>query len=360
MINLEGLQVPGTPLYLDTRTSTRKGPLMTGTGFSRDYCGTRGPGNREICPDYPDQHHYRWVRRSCHDLLCPVCWPTRAAQLAKKSGERVWAYFDLTRGDKPSHWSFNMNPEDYPSLTIGEDDLVKKVKSWGVLQAKAAGIRGSLVVPHLYRIKREYRRIFQEEADRRNRSREASREEGPRWNRYDIVREQDHWWEYVDYAPHVHVIGYGYLLNAKKFKKTFGFVYRKHGNLKTLDDVQACINYLLSHVAVAKGVQVYSFQGDLSYNQLVVLEVNPVRVPVLCPDCGKQRIYEETGELVFRLEHKRIFQLKKWVRSDVYQGGDLHASARSPKEGSRKDMGPAPGFQGTHTRPPKKAGLGLL
>lgn len=308
--------LPKTPLYLDTRTSSYLGPMMTGTGISRDYCGTHAPGKidktvqrRIVCSDKPDDHHYRVVKHSCHDLLCPICWPTRAAELAHKAGERVWAFHEITQGNKPSHWSFNMAPHMFPSEHQDPDMLIRKVRDWGVTQAKAAGIVGALVQPHLWRLKPEYSTKFAGEAQRRNVANKNSREQTRKWNRYDIAREQSNWRQYVNYSPHCHIIGYGYLLNVKLFKPKFGFVYRKHGNLNTLADVQACINYLLSHVPLAKGVQVYSFFGKLGYNQMVV--VSESETLELCQDCGKPMMDFETREFIY--QKTRIFNLRSWL-----------------------------------------------
>lgn len=303
-----------TPLYLDIRTSSHRGPMMTGTGITRDYCGDnftdkKGKVVRIVCSDKPGEHHYRVHKMSCHDLLCPVCWPSRATELARKSGEKVWAFHEITQGNKPSHWSFNMAPHMFPSLFQEEDMIIRKVRDWGVTQAKAAGIIGAHVQPHLYRIKKQFQAKFSGEADRRNKVQETCMEISRRWNRYDIVREQANWRDFVDYAPHVHLVGYGYLPRADQFKKKFGFTYRKHGNLNTVGDVQACINYLLSHAPVARGVQVYSSFGVLGNNQLITIgEKESIEV---CQDCGKPMINEATGEPVYI--KTRIFTLRKWL-----------------------------------------------
>lgn len=300
--------IPNSPLYLDTRTSSHLGPFMTGTGISRDYCGVQ-KGKKVVCSAAPDEHHFRVVKMSCHDLACPVCWPSRAAELAHRAGEKVWAYHEITQGSKPSHWSFNMAPGMYPSLPMDDEMVIRKVRDWGVLRAKEAGIIGALVQPHLYRIKKEFQEKFSQEAERRNKLDKKSKEITRKWNRYDIVREQENWRDFVNYAPHVHIIGYGYLLKADKFKVKYGFTYRKHGNLNALSDVQACINYLLSHAPLAKGLQVYSCFGVLGNNQLIVVgEHEEIEV---CQDCGKPMIYEDTGEPVY-IRH-RTFNLRKWA-----------------------------------------------
>lgn len=304
------LSFPGTPLYLDTGTSSYLTPMMTGTGISRDYCGEKR-GIKIVCSESPDDHHYRVLKMTCHDLGCPVCWPSRATELARKSGEKVWAYHEITQGNLPSHWSFNMAPGMFPSLPMDDEMLIRKVRDWGVTHAKAAGIKGALVQPHLYRIKKEYQAKFTEEAERRNIQARKNKEMTPKWNRYDIVREQSNWRDFVDYSPHVHLIGYGYLLKADKFKAKYGFTYRKHGNLNALSDVQACINYLLSHAPLAKGVQVYSLFGVLGNNQMILLdEYEEVEV---CQDCGKPMIRDRTGELVYI--RYRTFTLRRWVGS---------------------------------------------
>lgn len=310
------LSRPGTPLYLDTRIRVDLTPMMTGTGISRDYCGEK-TGSKIVCSGSPDDHHYRVLKLSCHSLGCPICWPSRATELARKSGEKVWAYHVITQGHTPSHWSFNMAPEMFPSPSLGDEVLIRKIRMWGVAQAKAAGIIGALILPHAYRIKKEYQAQFSEEAERRNILERKNKEITSKWNRYDIVREHKNWRDFVDYSPHVHLVGYGYLLKADKFKSKYGFVYRKHGNLNALSDVQACINYLLSHAPLAKGVQVYSFFGVLANNQLVPLdEYEEVEV---CQDCGKPMINDHTHEPVYI--RYRTFTLRGWPGPDTGDPG---------------------------------------
>jgi len=79
-------------------------------------------------------------------------------------------------------------------------------------------------------------------------------------------------------SPHFHVVGYGYMLHASKFKaeqlrlhprrsKKWGlWFYKNKGPLYTEIDIKKCLNYLLSHAAIV-GEKVVTSKMDSEGNE---------------------------------------------------------------------------------------------
>lgn len=306
-------------LYPDTGISTGlsgekvDGATFTGKGEKTDiWCGEIR--TNAVCSAHADQHSFRAVAaRTCRDLTCPECWPMRAAELGESVSQRVWALHLIKRAYKPRHVSFSMPSTEYHKLArLSPEDREKAVRSWGQKMAKEAGLTAGAIVVHLFRIRKEYQQWCNDEASRINAEHSSQRQQFRRENRYTVIPRDD-WKNFVVFAPHVHVVGYGFLMDAATFHERTGIVYRIHNGGKQMrhrDDVSRAVFYLLSHVSPVGGRQVVTYFGTISYNKLVCIEENEREEIERCPDCGAPRVYADTGEYVVKRVVDRVFLLK--------------------------------------------------
>lgn len=202
----------------------------------------------------------------------------------------------------------------YPNPNLSLSEILTRVKRWGQKVAKQAGVTADLPVPHLFRIRDEYKKWANDEASRINAENRASRKQCRKENRYTIIMKCPNWREMLYYSPHIHMICYGYLENSRTFYDRTGIVYKIHNKgqpLKSRDDVSRVIYYLLSHASPSDdGSHILTYNGQISYNKMLCVDENEREEVERCPECGAPRIYEDTGEYVMRKVVDRVYMLK--------------------------------------------------
>jgi len=202
-------------------------------------------------------------------------------------------------------------PRDlYPNPNLPADEQIKVVRAFGEKAAKAAGMVAFTVVPHLFRIKEKDRGYYEWKAQYINRQNSGKRKLLRRENRYTLLVKEhpDDWQWYMNYSPHVHIDGYGFLKKVEKGSTSFQ--YRKNPkHFSTVEDLAAHFYYLFSHVSPVEGIQVITYHGEISYNQMVEIEKIKHREPVYCR-CGAPMVYGDTKEPFARRKIERRFLLK--------------------------------------------------
>ena len=207
---------------------------MVGTGESKEYCGdfiTEGCNN---FLNHPNDMVYAQNRRlTCKRAECPICWDSWLIREASRITERIEKFRMLSqrngfRSSKPIHvivsppkWLWNIT---WTELKKTFRRMVKK-----------AGIVGGDSMFHAFRLSGDGKTWF--------------------------------------YAPHFHMIGYGWVINTKKISSEDGWVIKNKGIRKNSSEVYSTVSYLLSHTAIAKGIHSVTWFGDLSYRSKYALEL---------------------------------------------------------------------------------------
>lgn len=305
-------------LYPDTGISTVSveklhRPSLTGHGeITNIECGH--VRTLAVCSNHPEKHRTRAIAaRTCRDLHCPTCWTYRAAELAETCSDRLWGYWQATRKHKPRHATFSVPPQKVRDFAVlPDEERDKALREWGQKMAKLAGFTAGTPIVHQFRIKPQYRDQMQDKARAINYEIDGSQQQRHHENRYTVIPKEN-WQHYVDFSPHVHVIGYGFLKNTEDFYNETGVVYRMHKGgkqMQTKDDVKRAIYYLLSHASPIEGRHIITYFGGVSYNKMICVEETKREVVERCPDCGAPRIYQDTGQYVTRTVYDRVYLIK--------------------------------------------------
>jgi len=207
---------------------------MVGTGELKEYCGDFITEGCDNFLNHPNEMAYGQNRRlTCKRAECPVCWDSWLIRESSRSTERIEKFRILSerngfRSCKPIHvivsppkWLWN----------ISWTELKKTCRKMAI----RAGIKGAVKMFHAFR----------------------RSSDGKTWF----------------YSPHFHMIGYGWVVNAKKIESKEGWVIKNKGIRKSSTEVYSTVAYLLSHTAIAKGVHSVTWFGDLSYRSKYALEL---------------------------------------------------------------------------------------
>lgn len=249
---------------------------ITGGALALPACGE--PIRISACEN--PEHQYRVVFHSCGRRECRVCWPTWGKRATTRAADRVEGFRDASGARyPPRHIPFSPPPGAFPEGTGPEesqasiDALLKNARE----MVRVAGLTGMVVVPHAWRIQPEKQREVNDGASQSG------------TNRYRWVLNQENPRDYLIWSPHVHVLGWGRLMDADEFSELTGWIYKNKGARETRADLERTIYYLLSHAWVgSSGANTMRYWGDLAPNKLKVTEAVTWE-PETCPVCGGAR-----------------------------------------------------------------------
>jgi hypothetical protein len=231
-------------------------------------------------------------KSSCGRLECPDCYKGWARRASDRVGLRVWGYLHaLGSYDKMRPWHIVLS---IPGCTEWQ-----KYKTL----AQEYGCTGGVMVIHPFRVKPGVQRVLQEQAS------------AAHLNRYDFIRKHE-LWHLLEYSPHAHIIGFGYLI-----ENTPGaaFQYRKIRPLMDRGAVERAAYYLLSHAMMpAKSKHLVKYFGVCSYAKLGRAWQGFQRVPMCCPCCGSDVKEEGTNEPILL---KKSIALGWFLRSKQIKPG---------------------------------------
>ena len=227
------------------------------------------------CPTDP-AHYKKLAKYSCHRSSCPTCWPTWAARLAKEAQSRIDdSRTCLSHDYKARHVS--ISPEIIPFKDATPEALQWLLKEGNKL-TKLLGITGCAVIPHAYRVKKEFKEFVNIAAYKQG------------LNRYTWILQQGNWRDYLNFSPHLHLETFGKLMESDEFYKRTGWVYRNHDNKKALGregpELTRTIYYLLTHAWTRDNKFVIRYWGDLSNKRLTRIKQEPMKEQIRCPVCG--------------------------------------------------------------------------
>jgi hypothetical protein len=166
--------------------------------------------------------------------------------------------------------------------TVPFKDATPEALQWlyneGSRVSAVLGVSGCVVVAHPYRIQQKFARLVNDSATK----------EGV--NRYVWALRQENWKDFVAFSPHLHLHAFGRFMDADDFHGLTGWVYRNHDDNdksgREGPELTKSIYYLLTHAWVRDNNRAVRYWGDLSNKRLEMRQIDTIREPLLCPDCG--------------------------------------------------------------------------
>lgn len=261
---------------------------LAGIGIQHsDRCNT--PNFVEYCPDckHTEVHSYH-----CGRWDCPVCYPYTAANAARRVSNRLWGVYKAWKsyGEDVgflNHIVISVPPSDYENFD--EKSVTKKMMKY----AKQIGLSGGAFVFHPYRIWDDIEEIFS-----------LMRSEGElKGGNWAAVHQNclkgglmngrliDSWLDYVEFAPHFHIVGYFKLKErSDNFYERTGWTYKnvsweKYHEALDKDGMKRTIRYLCTHHRVEKGKQSIRYFGIAAPNKVKRETTTEFKV-AKCPECS--------------------------------------------------------------------------
>ena len=261
-----------------------------------------------VCPDCSYKHP---IKNHCDRPGCAVCYEHWATKEAKKVGERVagfrTAYKEVKgrRLGNPMHIIEEKRGDDIVEL-VQTTDGIKKYLRMCADEAKRAGILSSVQIFHLYKIHEGIKKklFCLLEPDGKG--------------LWDLVMNDalglGTLERYVYVAPHVHLVGFGFMPKGKDVYKRSGWFISNKGRLSKEKDIYQMVRYALLHCAVIPGMKTVRSYGGLSNNSLGKVVKSKEWVNVKCPLCGADldKYFVLTGlcESYIRKETVYVYKLK--------------------------------------------------
>ena len=254
------------------------GLVMVGSG---DECEPSGWVVSAVCPKCG--HHVQLVKHGCGRILCPVCasrWTRRAAERA--AARLMGAFSAGASKHHPRHITFDL------------DTL-----SWDAAKKKAAslGATGGVLVLHPWRLKSEYKAMFEVMAERTG------------MNRYDVAKRSAIGMDAFEWSPHCHALVYGRFEDVRRGSDIF--LYRNIRRLNSLHAAEGSLMYLFGHtfIPLQQNGKCYRYFGICSPQRLKPAWTGSCSAELHCECCDAIMVQEGTMETVC---YKRYIALG-WV-----------------------------------------------
>jgi hypothetical protein len=184
------------------------------------------------------------VVRNCGRAECPICYETWVSKEAKKITHRLEEYKKANPKKLVKHVTISMPKSDYYLVDTDYNKLREKVYKL----LKKAGITGGSVIFHPWRIKESEKLL--------------------------------------EFSPHFHFIGFGWIKHTKKIYKQTGYVIKNIGARYTKSSIYLTAQYQLSHCGISKLHHTVTWFGKLAYNNF---KCNKMKKELdLCPICGSE------------------------------------------------------------------------
>lgn len=218
-------------------------------------------------------HPVELHKSTCGRIECPDCYKGWARRASDRVGLRVWGYLHALGDYRYKPWHIVLS---IPGCT-----------EWKKYKELAAefGCTGGVMVIHPFRVIRSVARTIQDAASAEH------------LNRYDYIRKHG-LWNMLEYSPHAHVIGYGYMIENKPDS---AFQYRKIRPIMDRGAVERAAYYLLSHAMMPKkGRHLVKYFGVCSYSKLGAIYIGTRHEPMACPCCGGPCVDEGNSLLLVK------------------------------------------------------------
>lgn len=249
--------------------------LMVGSG---EECEPGGWVITAVCPKCGQ--HVSLVKHGCGRIECPSCAHKWARRAAERSAARLWGALHARAATwKPRHITFDL------------DEC-----SWDAAKKKAAeiGCTGGVLVLHPWRLKDEYRQMFEDMAERTG------------MNRYDIAKQSGIGMDAFRWSPHCHGMVFGKFKEIRNGSEIFE--YRNIRRLNSQHAAEGTLMYLFGHTFIPQTAngKCYRYFGICSPQKLKPEYVGTCTDSLKCPCCQAEMVEEGTINLIL---YKRYIAL---------------------------------------------------
>lgn len=305
--------LPKVPLSPDIGHSIIRDKVTPGYSESSLTCGEFLYW--KVCRTHSN-HPKKAVLKHCKRPGCPTCYQTWASREARSATDLIQAYKDLTGNPYAVRHVALSPPADMVAsngFTWASTDALNWLYDEGNRVQRLLGVTGCLVVPHPYRIKREYWEYI------------ASRKETTE-NRYEWVMRQDNWDEYVYFSPHLHLFAFGKFMDYKTFKDLTGWLYHNIG-YRTGKSLEKSLRYVLTHAWVKGNNKILRAWGSISNRNLGSEIVSKYWEEDVCdePGCGslmdRVTIDDTGGTWILGTAFHRVIIKRYFIREKKRKSG---------------------------------------
>ncbi len=219
----------------------RDGWRLPATSEPHYWCGiwtTQGCLNKELHEKLGkgNRVYVKQYQKSCYRGACRICYRKWIARESNKATRRIDAYSDLSK-QKPIHVLLSVPRTQYELpvklLRKRMNEIYKKIK-----------LDGAMVSFHPFKFDDKIREFY--------------------------------------YAPHFHLVGFGYMQGIREAFSKYGWLILFLGVRKS---VFQTVSYLMSHCGIKKGSHSVTWIGRLSYSKLKIKKEPPL---TNCPVCGEK------------------------------------------------------------------------
>jgi hypothetical protein len=268
----------------------KKGDIkeMVGSG---DECEPDGWVIAARCPSCG--HSLKLVKHGCGLISCPACARKWARRAAERAGARLFGAFNAKVSRwKPRHITFEIETLDW--------DAAKK-------KAASLGCTGGILVLHPWRLKAEFKQMFEIMAERTGR------------NRYDLAKESAFGMDAFEWSPHVHALAFGKFADVRKGSKIFE--YRNIRRLNSQHAAEGSLLYLFGHTFIppTKNGKCYRYFGICSPQKLKPSWTGTCHDWLRCPCCETPMQYEGGIDCI---------QVVRYIALGWHQITGLHAKLK--------------------------------
>jgi hypothetical protein len=243
-----------------------------------------------LCQNDPSHAHYEVGGTSCGHAVCPRHWSTWAGRCADRVGVRVWGYKEASKGrHNPRHTVLSVKDDDpVVAARDGHTDRanVKYFRKYFVARALSLGGTGGSIVIHLWR------------------TNDNTPDEFENSTRWDWIRKQPNWRDFLKFSPHAHINGYGFYARPEPGD----FSYKNFPALPDRDALESVAYYQVSHAPVGVGNAV-AYWGCCQPGCLKVVSKGTERISVFCPDCGALMVYEDNRDEYTRRRSWAVYRI---------------------------------------------------
>lgn len=223
-----------------------------------------------VCPKCGT--HVSLVKHGCGHIECPSCsrkWSRRAAE---RSAARLWGAIHAGVSKwKPRHITFDLDECSW--------DAAKK-------RALEIGCTGGILVLHPWRLKDEYKQMFELLAEKTGR------------NRYDLAKESAFGMDAFEWSPHCHGMVYGKFSEVRKGSDIF--LYRNIRRLNSQHAAEGSLMYLFGHtfIPLTRNGKCFRYFGICSPQKLSPEWTGTCTDSLKCPACQAEMVEEGTNSII--------------------------------------------------------------
>lgn len=253
------------------------------------------------------------VKHGCGVITCPACSKKWARRAAERAAARLWGALSAKVSTwKPRHITFDL------------DEC-----SWDAAKKKAAeiGCTGGVLVLHPWRLKDEYKQMFEIMSEKTGR------------NRYDLAKESAIGMDAFRWSPHCHAMVYGKFKDVRKGSEIFE--YRMIRRLNSQHGAEGSLLYLFGHtfIPLTKNGKCYRYFGTCSPQKLKPTWTGTCSDSLKCPHCQSEMVTDDSNEIIL---YKRYIALGWHV---VTKRDRQAREALAKNQPNLKNMTPVPSGQ---------------